>query len=133
MEGCQSNESPLIKIIIKEAFGTIILAASEKRNGMEGKPILTNVHDTISLVELKRLLYALKDSNSGILIRLRMLGQMWQPNFSRIFLITDNGAVMIDHTTKKTEIVHNLNQVVQFELETGFQAYQPFYHYNIQP
>ncbi|HYG04255.1 MAG TPA: hypothetical protein VD927_17530 [Chryseosolibacter sp.] len=100
---------------------------------MEGKPILANTNDTISVGELKRLLFELKDSNSGILIRLRMLGQMWQPNFSRIFLITDNGAVMIDQTTKKTEIVHNLNDVIQFELEARFQAFQPYYHYNIQP
>ena len=99
---------------------------------MESKPFLTS-NETISVLELKRLLQSLKDANTGIFIRLRMLGQMWQPNFSRIFLVTDNGAVMIDQTTRKVEIIHNLGDVVQFELETRFQAFQPWFHYNIQP
>lgn len=94
---------------------------------------LLNTNDVISVVELKRLLQEIKDHRPDICIRLRMLGQMWHEHFYRIFLVTENGAVLIDQITNKTEIINNLPDVIQFEIDSRFQNFQPYYHYTIQP
>lgn len=100
---------------------------------MDATSQLLNTNDVVSVVELKRLLQEIKDHRADICIRLRMMGQMWQHHFFRIFLVTDNGAVLIDQVTNKTEIITNLPDVIQFELDSRFQNFQPYYHYTIQP
>lgn len=95
------------------------------------KPVLASGNDSISVLQLKRLLHELKDSNSTTLIRPRLLGQMWHPGFLKIFLVTENGAVFLDPLTNKTEIIPNLADIVQFELDSRYQVYHPYFHYKI--
>ena len=94
---------------------------------------LLNTSDTITLPEFKRLLHELKDNGTHICIRLRMLGQMWQNQFLRVFVVTDNGAVLMDQNTNKIEIVTSLSDIVQFELDTRYQTFHPFNHYKVDP
>jgi hypothetical protein len=95
------------------------------------KPILASGNDTISVLQLKRLLHELKDSKSTTLVRPRLLGQMWQPAFLKIFVVTENGVVFLDPLTNKTKIISNLADVVQFELDSRYQIYHPYFHYKI--
>lgn len=99
---------------------------------MEGRSTLVNGNDTISVMELKRLLHELKDYRSETLIRFRLLGQMWQPNFLKIFVVNDTGVVLIDPTNKKMEMLTSLSDVIQFELDTRYQLFQPYFHYKVQ-
>jgi hypothetical protein len=93
---------------------------------------LLNTPDTISVIELKRLLQEIKDRRPDICVRFRFLGQMWQDHFLRIFVVTENGAVLIDEANNKTEIISNLSDLVQFELDARFHNFHPYYHYNVQ-
>lgn len=88
--------------------------------------------DSISVVELKRLLQEIKDSRSDVSIRLRILGRMWHSNFMKVFIVTANGAVLIDQITNATEIVNNLSDIIQFELDSRYHNFQPFYHYSVE-
>ncbi len=97
----------------------------------ERKSVLTSGNDTISVLELRRLLHELKDSNSTTLIRPRLLGQMWHPAFLKVFLVTEHGAVFLDPLTNKTEIIPVLSDIVQFELDSRYQIYHPYFHYKI--
>lgn len=100
---------------------------------MDDQFVSVSGKDTISAVELRRLLHELKSAASPIHIRFRLLGQMWHPHFCKIFLVTENGLVLIDQVRHKTEIIPNLNDIVQVELETRYQIYQPHHHYTVQP
>ena len=52
------------------------------------------IRTTISTIELKRLLVELKEKRSDIHIRIRLIGQMWKPNFMIIVGTTDKGIVL---------------------------------------
>jgi hypothetical protein len=86
---------------------------------------------SISIAELQRLLYEIKDHNLAIGIRYRTLGQMWQHNYFKVFLVTTTGAVLIDQRTNRTEIINNISDIIQFELDARFQIYEPNYHYTV--
>lgn len=101
-------------------------------NAMEISYATLSKHsDSISVIELKTLLHELKGSRTDVCIRLRLLGQMWHPNFLKVFIVTGNGAVLIDQITNTTEIVSNLSDIVQFELDSRYHHFQPFYHYSV--
>jgi hypothetical protein len=100
---------------------------------MDNTTQLLSTPDTISVIELKRLLQEVKDRRPDIGVRFRFLGQMWQDHFLTVFLVTENGAVLIDQTNNKTEIISNLADVVQFELDGRFHNFHPYYHYIVQP
>jgi hypothetical protein len=85
----------------------------------------------ISSVELKRLLIDLKEKRPDICIRLRLIGEMWYSNFMSITAVSEKGATLKDETDGKMIPITNLNNVMQFELETQFQNYQPHYHYQV--
>lgn len=87
--------------------------------------------DSVSITELKRLLHELHDHRQDICIRPRLLGKLWFPNFYRIFLVTENGLVLVNEATKETEIITDFAQIVQFELDMRFQIYQPHNHYSV--
>jgi hypothetical protein len=85
----------------------------------------------INVLELKRLLFALKDSNSGICIRFRLLGEMWQINHSKILQVTEKGVALVDDTTNKLIFIQDLTVIMQFEIDKTFQNYQPHFHYTV--
>jgi hypothetical protein len=85
------------------------------------------------VLELRRLLYALKESRPDIFFRFRLMGEMWQPNFMGVLLFTENGVALNDTQTNKVHFISDLNNVMQFEIDQAFQQYQPHFHYSIDP
>jgi hypothetical protein len=90
-------------------------------------------HDTISVLELKRLLIDLKDKKPGVLARFRLLGELWATNFMSIAAITEKGVIFKDEVINSFVILSNLSDVIQFEIDEPFQGYKPFNHYNVTP
>lgn len=90
-------------------------------------------NDTIQVLELRRLLFELKDLRPDINIRFRLLGEMWQNNFSAVIRLTERGAIFTDEKSGKPFLIDDLNSVIQFEIDTRFQHYEPNFHYSVKP
>ena len=82
-------------------------------------------------IELRRLLYELRDRRPDICIRFRLLGEMWQSNHLRVIKLTDKGVVLFDEQEGKVYVIQDLRNVMQFELDQSFQQYQPHFHYEV--
>ena len=95
--------------------------------------MITTKKNSVSVLELRQLLYALKDGRPDIGIRFRLIGKLWQKNHLEIFEITEKGVVLRDERKDNVVTVHDLNNVMQFELEHAFQQYQPHFHYPVEP
>lgn len=87
---------------------------------------------TVNVLELKRLLVELSEHRVNVCIRLRMLGELWQANHSRVIKVTDTGTALLDELTNKLLFIQDLKNVMQFELDGQFQHYKPNYHYNVK-
>lgn len=85
----------------------------------------------IQVLELRRLLYELKDQRPDICVRFRLLGEMWQPSFSRVFKLTESGVILINE--KDVIEVKDLREIIQFELDARYQNYHPYNHYSLEP
>jgi hypothetical protein len=85
----------------------------------------------MSVLELRRLLYALKDSRPDICLRFRLVGEMWQNGYLRLLSVTEKGAALCDDRLSKLVYIHDLCNVMQFELDRAFQQYQPHFHYSV--
>jgi hypothetical protein len=93
-----------------------------------------NFHEAnIATLELRRLLFELKDIRSDICIRFRLIGELWQNNFHHVAKLTDEGAVLMEERTNKLFFVKDLKNIIQFEIDKPFQNYKPHYHYNVDP
>jgi hypothetical protein len=85
----------------------------------------------ISISELKRLLYNLRDKQPYTCIRVRPLGDLWKQNFMMIFNIGDNGVILYDEISKQLLRISDLATITQFELDHNFQEYRAHFHYDI--
>jgi hypothetical protein len=85
----------------------------------------------ISVIELKRLLIELRDKRSNACIRYRLMGEMWMQNFFRIIHVTEKGVVLNDEVLDRITVIHDLSMIMQFEIDTPFQGYQPYFHYEV--
>lgn len=85
----------------------------------------------ISIAELKRLLYDLHDKQSYTCIRFRLLGEMWQKNFSRIFSIDDDAVIFSEETSGRLLKITDLTSIMQFELDHNFQQFIAYFHYAV--
>ena len=86
----------------------------------------------INVLELKRLLIELRDKRPDICIRFRLIGQMWLLHFMRIIHITDTGVVLKEDVSNRLMTVHDLRNVIQFEIDHRFQNYRPHYHFDVR-
>lgn len=86
-------------------------------------------NNPVPVLELRRLLYELKDLRPDICVRFRMIGEMWQSYHMRIVQLTENGVALNDEHTGKLIFVRDLKHIMQFELDKAFQQYQPHFHY----
>jgi hypothetical protein len=100
---------------------------------MDQRSEISRGADSISIIELRRLLIDIKEHRPDIAIRFRLLGQMWLKNFMNIFIVSESGIVMVDPQTKAAEIIPDVSHIIQFEIESKFQVYQPNYHYTVDP
>ena len=87
----------------------------------------------ISVSSFKKLLIELHDRRPDICVRVRLLGEMWVPNFLSIFHITEKGALFNDSPRNRMIHIGDLSNVMQFEIDRPFQGFQPFFHYEVQP
>jgi hypothetical protein len=87
---------------------------------------------TVNVLELKRLLVELAEHKIDVSIRLRLLGDVWQINHSKVLRVTENGVALLDEFTNKLLFIQDLNNVMQFELDGQFQHYKPNYHYTVK-
>jgi hypothetical protein len=85
----------------------------------------------ISIVELKRLLVTIADYNLPVCFRYRMLGEMWQPNFTRVVKVTEKGVILNDDVKNKTVVVSDLTSMMQFEIDGRLHHYEPHFHYDL--
>jgi len=94
------------------------------------------VRDTmrlISVAELRRMLYNLKDHKVNVCIRFRKLGEMWKTNFMRVVDLNEKGAIFNDLTINEFVFISDLEEIMQFELDGRFQNFEPYNHYEVSP
>lgn len=89
--------------------------------------------DTVPALELRRLLFEIKDLRSDIHIRFRLMGEMWQSHHCRVVQLTEKGVVMFNDKENRLFFVADLNNVMQFEIDQPFQHFQPHFHYMVDP
>jgi hypothetical protein len=87
----------------------------------------------ISVLELTRLLFDIKDRRPDICIRYRLLGEMWLNDFVRVLSVKDNTAMFQDEKGGKLVTIQDLSNIMQIEIDHSFMGYQPYYHYEVKP
>jgi hypothetical protein len=87
--------------------------------------------DLVSIDELKKLLHEFDEKRANVLVRFRLMGQMWSERFMKVIKVTDAGAFFDDSGTRQYVHVPDLRNVIQFEIDTGWNSFQPYYHYQI--
>src|SRR5688500_13234024 len=95
--------------------------------------IMTKIPNTYNVAQLRALLTTIVDHKLKICVRFRMVGEMWQPSFMRVLKLTEEGVLLNDETKNKLITIRDLKQVMQFELDSQFQYYQPHSHYEVSP
>ena len=85
----------------------------------------------IPIIELRKLLSYLKDQPNTA-IRVRLVGKMWMENFARITLVTERGVILNDEGFGKIIQIPDIAEIYQFELDSPFQNFQPYYHYDVE-
>jgi hypothetical protein len=58
---------------------------------------------------------------------------MWQTNYVRVANLAENEVTLYDERTNGSILIPDLTYVMQFELDSPFQQYQPHFHYTIDP
>jgi len=56
---------------------------------------------------------------------------MWHPNFAKVVNALGNGIALQDEVTMKLVIIKDLSRIMQFELDSSFQSFQPHFHYGV--
>src|SRR5215218_1557979 len=83
---------------------------------------------SVSTLELKRLLFDLKEKRPDICVRYRVLGKFWMDNFMHVMSVGDRDVTFFDPTATRSHELTDLADVVQFELDKKFQKFQPHFH-----
>jgi hypothetical protein len=95
-----------------------------------GSELEKSVSD-VSALELKQLLMHLcKASNTNF--RFRIVGEMWMKHLMQVTAVSDKTFLVFDDVETKYYLV-KFNNIMQFEIDNRFQAYQPFFHYDVKP
>jgi hypothetical protein len=87
----------------------------------------------ISVLEMRKLLYDVRDHRVDVSFRFRRIGEMWKPNFMTVVDLNERGAIFNDQTTSEFVFVMDLTDIIQFELDNRFQTFEPFNHYEVTP
>ena len=88
--------------------------------------------NTFSILQLKQHLIDIMENGHGVCVRFRMIGELWQQNFSRIVNVSEN-RVLITHEEKDQLISLDLRSVMQFEVDKKFKGLEPYFHYEVVP
>jgi hypothetical protein len=93
--------------------------------------LMVSKKKSLTVLELKRLLFELKEKRSDICIRYRLMGDMWKKNFTRIKSTVENSLVVEDEQARIILGVPNIANIIQFELDHTFQQYEAHFHYEV--
>lgn len=98
---------------------------------MRGDYVIMTKNNQVPVLQLKRLLYELKDLRPDICVRFRLIGEMWQVSFHRIISLTEKGVVLNNEKDNKLIFIQDLSNVMQFEIDHSFREFEPHFHYSI--
>jgi hypothetical protein len=90
------------------------------------------LNEPISVTELRRLLIDLRDKRPDICIRFRLLGEMWSKSFFRVIHVSDKSIVLTNDQDGRLCSVSDLQMVIQFEIDSPFHNFKPFFHYQVK-
>jgi hypothetical protein len=93
--------------------------------------LIASKKSSLTILELKRLLFELKEKRPDICIRYRLMGELWKKNFMRITSIVENSLVVEDEQARIILGVPNIANIIQLELDNTFQHYQAHFHYDV--
>jgi hypothetical protein len=93
--------------------------------------LISRNKNLISVLELKRLLFAIADNHLNASFRYRLIGQMWQPNFFRVIKVTDKEVFLNDPLKNTLVALPDLSQLMQFEIDAPVYNFLPHNHYEI--
>jgi len=85
----------------------------------------------VAVLELRRLLYELKDLGPEIGIRIRLMGELWQQHYCSIVAIGEKELTLKEEHSGLPVYVPDLTEIIQFELSNSFKHYQPHFHYTV--
>jgi len=93
--------------------------------------IRSKIKKALTVLELKRLFIEIQEQRPDICVRYRLMGEMWKSHFFTIVLITETGGFFRDESNDRLMHISTLDKIIQFEIDHGFQHYQPHFHYDI--
>ena len=94
---------------------------------------MQTVRSLISVVDLQRLLMQLQQHRPDICIRYRILGEMWVSHFMSVVNISEKVLLLNDEVNHRLITIHDLSNIMQFEIDKPFSGFQPYFHYEEQP
>lgn len=95
--------------------------------------LLSGTKSQISVLTLKRLLIEIKEYRPDICVRYRLLGEMWNPSFMKVILVSGRGILLSDESANRLISLSDLGMVMQFEIDNRFRDIQPHFHYEVIP
>ncbi len=87
--------------------------------------------ERVDVLQLRQLLFGLREHRPDICFRYRLMGQMWAGNFLRVIKLTEKGVLLNDETSNRFISITDLSQIIQFELDKPFQSFRPYFHYEV--
>jgi hypothetical protein len=88
-------------------------------------------YNMVTTAELKSLIFRVKSFRDDVSIRFRLQGHLWMPNFLEVVITKQAEAIFRDRSTGELIYVKDINEVMQFELDTAFEGYEPHNHYDV--
>ncbi len=86
----------------------------------------------VSVNELKILILSIVEKRQPIGFRYRLIGQLWNPDFLRIISSSNESEILfLDEKIIKHMSISVLSNIIQFELDSRFEHYQPNFHYQV--
>jgi hypothetical protein len=85
----------------------------------------------VSIHELRKLLHEFDEKHANVLVRFRLMGEIWSERFMKVIKVTDSGAFFDDAATHEYIHVPDLGKMIQFEIDTRWNIFQPYFHYQI--
>jgi len=108
--------------------------AADRPEGFQQSRVMDSKRDEISTLEFKELVTDLLNfSPHNVCIRFRVIGEMWQTNFVRVVLLEGKRVISHDEHRNSMNSIQDINDVIQFELDTNFKGYQAHFHYSVAP
>ncbi|MFZ6009603.1 MAG: hypothetical protein ACOYXT_04585 [Bacteroidota bacterium] len=104
-----------------------------------GERVLEKSASEVSVSELRKLLFELKNFRPDIQVRFRLIGEPWHTNFVSITMLTgvsnnfeeSKTVVFTDTILNKVLVIQNITNIMQFEIDGPFGFFQPHFHYNV--